>query len=209
MRVLITGGAGFIGSHLSDACLERGDEVFILDDLSTGSIDNIRHLRSQPPVPLHDRERPPCADGRRAGRPVRRRLSPRGGRRGPADRREPGPHDRDQRARDRGRAGPGQQEEEEGPDRVDLRGLWPEHPGPVQRRGQPGTRPDVEGTVELRLLEGDRRVPGAGVLAGAQAADRDRAPVQHGRSPPDRPVRHGGSHVHQAGTHRPADHHSR
>ena len=48
MRVLITGGAGFIGSHLSDACLARGDEVFILDDLSTGSIDNIRHLRANP-----------------------------------------------------------------------------------------------------------------------------------------------------------------
>src|SRR5271166_5272025 len=45
MRVLITGGAGFIGSHLADACLARGDEVFVLDDLSTGSIDNIRHLR--------------------------------------------------------------------------------------------------------------------------------------------------------------------
>ncbi len=45
MRVLITGGAGFIGSHLADAYLERGDEVFVLDDLSTGSIDNIRHIR--------------------------------------------------------------------------------------------------------------------------------------------------------------------
>ncbi len=48
MRVLITGGAGFIGSHLADAYLERGDEVFILDDLSTGSIDNIGHLRANP-----------------------------------------------------------------------------------------------------------------------------------------------------------------
>jgi UDP-glucose 4-epimerase len=47
MRVLITGGAGFIGSHLADACLARGDEVFVLDDLSTGSIDNIRHLRAR------------------------------------------------------------------------------------------------------------------------------------------------------------------
>lgn len=45
MRVLITGGAGFIGSHLSDAYLERGDEVFVIDDLSTGSIENIAHLR--------------------------------------------------------------------------------------------------------------------------------------------------------------------
>jgi UDP-glucose 4-epimerase len=48
MRVLITGGAGFIGSHLADAYLGRGDEVFVLDDLSTGSIDNISHLRSSP-----------------------------------------------------------------------------------------------------------------------------------------------------------------
>src|SRR5947207_5137262 len=48
MKILITGGAGFIGSHLSDAYLGRGDEVFVLDDLSTGSIDNIRHLRGHP-----------------------------------------------------------------------------------------------------------------------------------------------------------------
>jgi UDP-glucose 4-epimerase len=46
MRVLITGGAGFVGSHLSDGLLDRGDEVFVLDNLSTGSIDNIAHLKS-------------------------------------------------------------------------------------------------------------------------------------------------------------------
>src|SRR5580693_2059835 len=48
MRVLITGGAGFIGSHLADAYIARGDEVFVLDDLSTGSIDNIRHIKGDP-----------------------------------------------------------------------------------------------------------------------------------------------------------------
>jgi UDP-glucose 4-epimerase len=48
LRVLITGGAGFIGSHLADAYLGRGDEVFIIDDLSTGSIDNIQHLKKHP-----------------------------------------------------------------------------------------------------------------------------------------------------------------
>ena len=48
MRVLITGGAGFVGSHLSEALLERGDEVFILDNLSTGSIDNVVHLKGHP-----------------------------------------------------------------------------------------------------------------------------------------------------------------
>ena len=48
MRVLITGGAGFIGSHLADAYLQRGDEVLVIDDLSTGTIDNIQHLKSNP-----------------------------------------------------------------------------------------------------------------------------------------------------------------
>jgi len=46
VRVLITGGAGFIGSHLAEHFLTLGDEVFVLDDLSTGSIENIRHLKS-------------------------------------------------------------------------------------------------------------------------------------------------------------------
>lgn len=45
MRYLITGGAGFIGSHLAEALLSRGDQVFILDDLSTGSVENMRHLK--------------------------------------------------------------------------------------------------------------------------------------------------------------------
>ena len=47
MRALITGGAGFIGSHLSDALLDRGDEALILDNLSTGSIENIAHLKGR------------------------------------------------------------------------------------------------------------------------------------------------------------------
>ncbi len=48
MRFLITGGAGFIGSHLADELLKRGHRVHVLDDLSTGSIENIRHLKDDP-----------------------------------------------------------------------------------------------------------------------------------------------------------------
>jgi UDP-glucose 4-epimerase len=48
MKILITGGAGFIGSHLADAYIARGDEVFCIDDLSTGSIANIAHLKEHP-----------------------------------------------------------------------------------------------------------------------------------------------------------------
>ena len=46
--ILITGGAGFIGSHLADALIERGDRVAIIDDLSTGAVANIRHLKGHP-----------------------------------------------------------------------------------------------------------------------------------------------------------------
>ena len=48
MRVLITGGAGFVGSHLAERHLSLGDEVYIIDDLSTGSIENVLHLKSHP-----------------------------------------------------------------------------------------------------------------------------------------------------------------
>jgi len=48
MRCLITGGAGFIGSHLADALLDEMSEVTVLDDLSTGSIENVQHLRDNP-----------------------------------------------------------------------------------------------------------------------------------------------------------------
>ena len=53
MRVLITGGAGFIGSHLAERHLDRGDEVYLLDDLSTGSIDNIHHIKGHPRLSYH------------------------------------------------------------------------------------------------------------------------------------------------------------
>lgn len=48
MKVLITGGAGFIGSHLAERCLKEGWRVAIMDDLSTGSFDNIAHLKTNP-----------------------------------------------------------------------------------------------------------------------------------------------------------------
>jgi len=48
VKALITGGAGFLGSHLAEALLARGDTVYLLDNLSTGSIENIEHLKSAP-----------------------------------------------------------------------------------------------------------------------------------------------------------------
>jgi UDP-glucose 4-epimerase len=53
LRYLITGGAGFIGSHLAERLLDRGDRVVLLDNLSTGSMDNIRHLKSSQRMEYH------------------------------------------------------------------------------------------------------------------------------------------------------------
>jgi UDP-glucose 4-epimerase len=53
MKVLITGGAGFIGSHLAEHYLNRGAEVSIIDDLSTGSLANIQHLKDHPNLECH------------------------------------------------------------------------------------------------------------------------------------------------------------
>jgi UDP-glucose 4-epimerase len=53
LRYLITGGAGFIGSHLAERLVDRGDHVVLLDNLSTGSMENIRHLKSSARMEYH------------------------------------------------------------------------------------------------------------------------------------------------------------
>lgn len=53
MKILITGGMGFIGSHLAERLLQRGDEVCVIDDLSTGSIENIEHIKKHPNFIYH------------------------------------------------------------------------------------------------------------------------------------------------------------
>lgn len=53
MKYLITGGAGFIGSHLAEELLKKKEEVIVIDNLSTGSMDNIEHLKANPRFSFH------------------------------------------------------------------------------------------------------------------------------------------------------------
>jgi len=53
VRYLITGGAGFIGSHLAERLLEKGEQVVLLDNLSTDSMENIRHLKDSDRLDYH------------------------------------------------------------------------------------------------------------------------------------------------------------
>ena len=194
MRVLITGGAGFIGSHLAEAYLARGDEVFVLDDLSTGSIDNIRHLQDASPVPLHDRERPPR--GRRSPSwstsatwsfTWRRRSGVRLIVESPVRTIETNVHGTEVVLAQANK----KKKKVLIASTSEVYGL--SDPGPVPRGRQPGAGADHQGALELRLLEGDRRVPGPGLLARAEAADGHRPAVQHRRPAADGPVRHGRS----------------
>ena len=53
MRILVTGGSGFIGSHLVERLLDRGDEVYVVDDLSTGRLDNLAAVRQHSDLHLN------------------------------------------------------------------------------------------------------------------------------------------------------------
>ena len=124
MRALITGGAGFIGSHLAEELLRRGNEVLIIDDLSTGSIENVEHLRGHAGfryVVDTVMNRPLLAE---IGRSVRYDLPPCCCGRCPFDCRISGPDDRNERSGDGACTRTGGQEAQEGADHFYLGGIW-------------------------------------------------------------------------------------
>ena len=193
MRVLITGGAGFIGSHLADAYLGRGDEVFVLDDLSTGSIDNIRHLRGIPGSTTRSRASitprpwPSWSTSATWSSTWRRRSGVRLIVESPVRTIETNVHGTEVVLAQANK----KKKKVLIASTSEVYGLSTEVP--FREDGNLVLGATTQGALELRLLEGDRRVPGAGLLAREEAADGHRPAVQHGRPAPDRPVRHGRS----------------
>jgi uncharacterized protein YbjT (DUF2867 family) len=148
MKVLITGGAGFIGSHLAEALLERGDEVYVLDDLSTGSIENIEALKGargfhytidtvmNEPSTAELVDRVDVVVHLAAAVGVRLIV--------------------ESRARHGDAPEAREQEEEAAPAGFDFRGVRQEHGGPLPRGFGSGSRSPHQGPLELRLLQGHR-----------------------------------------------------
>jgi UDP-glucose 4-epimerase len=191
MRTLITGGAGFIGSHLSDALLAAGHHVLILDNLSTGSFENIAHLKGHDRfeyfidsvenerllAELVDRSDVVFHLAAAVGvkliveQPVATIETNVRGYGGGTEAR--------------------QQEEEAGRHRVDVGGVREEQRRPVPRGVRTRAWPDDETPLGLCVQQGDRRVSRARLLEGAQAPDHHRAVLQHRRATPDGTIRHG------------------
>ena len=195
-KALITGGAGFIGSHLSELLLADGWEVYALDDVSTGSLENIAHLLENPQLPPRRRVRSLACSRERVGPQVRRRVPPRRRGRRPPDRRAARPHAHDEHPRDRDGARVLHPVRQAGSRRLYVRGLRrPSRREAVARVVAAHVRPHYGEPLGVRRLEGRRRVPHARLPRRARPGRRDRPPLQHRRATSVRAVRNGHSAV--------------
>ena len=205
MKALITGGAGFMGSHLAEALLQRGAEVHVIDDLSTGSIENIEHLKGKErfhytidtvlnePLLAELVDRVDVIFHLAAAVGVRLIVE------SPVHTIETNVHGTEMvlklaNKKRKKCSSPPPRRSTARPTRALPRGRRPRH------------GPDLQGALELRLQQGDRRVPRPRLPQGEAAPGGGRAPLQHGGPPADRALRHGGPELRQAGAARPPAH---
>ena len=198
---LVTGGAGFLGSHLCDELLRRGHRVICVDNLETGSLRNIEHIRTgelRVPAERHRR----AVLRRRAGR---LRVPPRVA--GVADRlpAAAAAHPEGRLARHAPHARPGQGPPRPLPARLDERGLR-RPAGPSADRGLLGPRQPDRPARRLRRGQALRRGAHDGVPPPAGRRHGDRPDLQHVRRADAAARRARDPDVPAPGPHRPADH---
>ena len=201
-RCLVTGGAGFIGSHLVERLLELGHEVSILDDLSTGNRDNLERIAAHPKCELRvgSITDPIVLAEAVHGVDIIYHLAAAVGVKLVADDPvrtiETNIYPTEMLCVLAARGGtavlPG----------VDERSLRQESEGPLDRRGRPVPRADVAAALGLRLLEGHRRVSGAGLSPQARPEGRGRSILQRRRSATSRALRNGDSAIRRPGARR-------
>ena len=206
MKALITGGAGFIGSHLAERLLRDGHEVAVLDNLSTGSIDNISHLKQTPgfsyaidsvtneSLLAEMIDRSDVVFHLAAAVGVKLIVEQ------PVHTIETNVHGTEvvlKHANKKKKLVFIASTSEVYGKSTDV---------PFREGAEHVLGATVEASLGVRVQQADRRVPGPGVLEGAQAAGDHRAAVQHRRPATDGSIRHGAADLRQAGAGRPADH---
>ena len=206
MRALITGGAGFVGSHLSEALLDAGHEVFILDNLSTGSIDNIDHLKPNPkfhytidsvtnePLLAEMIDRCDVVFHLAAAVGVKKIVEE------PVQTIENNVHGTEVVLRHANKK-----------KKLVIVASTSEVYGkstdvPFREDADLVMGPTHEAPLGVCVQQGDRRVPGARLLQGKEAAGDHHPALQHRRPASDRAVRHGDPELRAAGAGQSADH---
>ena len=188
-----------MGSHLAEALLARGDEVYVLDNLSTGSIENIEHLKAAPgfhyaiesvinePVTAELVDRVDVVFHLAAAVGVRLIVE------SPVNTIETNVHGTEMvlklANKKKKKVMIASTSEVYGKSNV----------VPFREDADLVLGPTSQGPLELRLQQGHRRVPGPRLPQGEAAARGGRAPLQHRGPAPDRPLRHGHPELRQAG----------
>ena len=206
MKALITGGAGFVGSHLAERLLEQGHEVAVLDNLSTGSIDNIAHLKGTAGFSyvVDSVTNEPLLAEMIDGSDVVFHLAAAVGVKliveQPVHTIETNVHGTEvvlKHANKKKKLVFIASTSEVYGKSTDV---------PFREGADLVLGPVVQAPLGVRLQQADRRVPGAGLLEREKAAGGDRSSIQYSGSAADRAVRHGAADVRAAGAGRTTDH---